>query len=195
MSRKEIIFASGNEHKIAEVSSMLGTVYVVRGLKEVGILEEIPETAPTLEGNASIKSHYLFDRLGCDCFSDDTGLEVEALGGAPGVVSARYAGEGKNSEENMALLLKNMEGITNRKARFRTVVSLIKNGTEHFFEGEVTGTIRTQKSGCEGFGYDPIFEPDGYSTTFAEMSMEEKNELSHRARAIQKLVNFLKNND
>lgn len=192
MSRKEIIFASGNEHKIAEVASMLGDTYVVRGLKEVGILEEIPETAETLEGNASIKSHYLFDRLGCDCFSDDTGLEVEALGGAPGVKSARYAGEGKNSEENMALLLKKMEGVTNRKAKFRTVVSLIQNGVEYLFEGEVCGTIRTTKSGCEGFGYDPIFEPEGYSTTFAEMSMDEKNKLSHRARAINKLVDFLK---
>lgn len=192
MSRKEIIFASGNEHKIAEVASMLGDTYVVRGLKEVGILEEIPETAETLEGNASIKSHYLFDRLGCDCFSDDTGLEVEALSGAPGVKSARYAGEGKNSEENMALLLKKMEGATNRKAKFRTVVSLIQNGTEHLFEGEVCGTICTTKSGSEGFGYDPIFEPEGYSTTFAEMSMDEKNRLSHRARAINKLVDFLK---
>lgn len=192
MNRKEIIFASGNPNKIKEVQAMLGEKYLVRGLKELGIEEDIPETAATIEGNASIKSHYLFDRLGCDCFSDDTGLEVEALGGEPGVYSARYAGEGKDAEDNMKLLLHKMEGLSNRRAKFRTVVSLIESGTEHLFEGEVKGTIRETKSGDEGFGYDPVFEPEGYSITFAEMLPEEKNKLSHRAKAIAKLVNYLK---
>lgn len=194
MGRKEIIFASGNRNKIAEVQSMLGDTYTVKGLKEIGIEEDIPETATTLEGNASIKSHYIVSKLGCDCFSDDTGLEVEVLGGEPGVKSARYAGEEKDSNDNMALLLQNMKGKTNRRARFRTVVSLIQNGEEHLFEGEVTGTIREVKSGSEGFGYDPLFQPDGYDITFAEMQMDEKNKLSHRARAISKLVDFLKKN-
>lgn len=191
MSRKEIIFASGNQNKITEVQAMLGESYHVLGLKDIGVTEDIAETADTLEGNASIKSRYIFDCKGCDCFSDDTGLEVEILGGAPGVHSARYAGEGKNNDDNMTLLLKKMEGAVNRNARFRTVVSLIKDGDEYFFEGEVKGTIRTSRSGNHGFGYDPIFEPEGYDVTFAEMSAAQKNELSHRARAIKKLVDFL----
>lgn len=192
MGRKEIIFASGNRNKVEEVQSMLGDRYTVKGLKEIGIEDDIPETAATLEGNASIKSHFVFSKFGCDCFSDDTGLEVEVLSGEPGVKSARYAGEGKDSNDNMTLLLQNMKGKTNRKARFRTVVSLIQNGEEYLFDGEVTGTIRETRSGNEGFGYDPLFQPDGYDITFAQMSMEEKNKLSHRARAIGKLVDFLK---
>lgn len=192
MSRKEIIFASANLNKIKEVQATLGDEYVVRGLKDVGVVEDIPETAATIEGNASIKSHYLFERLGCDCFSDDTGLEVEALGGEPGVYSARYAGHGRDSEDNIKLLLHRMEGVTNRQAKFRTVVSLIENGVEHLFEGEAIGTICLSRSGDDGFGYDPIFTPEGYDITFAQMSMEQKNKLSHRAKAIGKLVEFLK---
>lgn len=192
MSRKEIIFASANLNKIKEVQATLGDEYVVRGLKDVGVVEDIPETAATIEGNASIKSHYLFERLGCDCFSDDTGLEVEALGGEPGVYSARYAGHGRDAEDNIKLLLHRMEGVTNRQAKFRTVVSLIENGVEHLFEGEAIGAICLSRSGDDGFGYDPIFTPEGYDITFAQMSMEQKNKLSHRAKAIGKLVEFLK---
>lgn len=191
MASKDIIFASGNQNKIIEVQAMLGEAYRVRGLRDVGITEEIAETATTLEGNASIKSRYIFDKMGCDCFSDDTGLEVEILNGAPGVQTARYGGESKNDDDNIALLLKNMEGETNRNCRFVTVVSLIKDGQEYFFEGEVRGTIRTSRSGEKGFGYDSVFEPEGYSVTFAEMELQEKNSLSHRARAIAKLVEFL----
>lgn len=192
MSGKEIIFATSNSNKIREVQSMLGDSYVLRSSKDLGLTEEIPETCDTLQGNASQKSHYLYERYGCDCFADDTGLEVEALDLAPGVYSARYAGEGKSSEDNMTLLLKNMEGVQNRKARFRTVISLIQNGKEYFFEGKVEGTIREERCGSEGFGYDPLFEPEGFSITFAEMSLEQKNKLSHRGRAVEKLVNFLK---
>lgn len=189
---KEILFASGNEHKIKEIQAVLGSSYTIKGLKDIGFMDDIPETSPTLEGNARQKSMFLYDRLECDCFSDDTGLEVEVLSGAPGVLSARYAGEGKNSEDNITLLLKNMEGETNRKARFRTVVSLILAGKEYQFEGIVNGIIRTERSGSEGFGYDPVFEPEGHNVTFAEMPLEEKNSMSHRARAITKLVEFLK---
>ncbi len=191
-SKKEILFASANEHKIEEIASKLGDDYYVRGLISVGVTEDIPETASTLEGNASIKSHYLYNKLGLLCFSDDTGLEVEALGGEPGVLSARYAGEGKCSTDNIKLLLQKMEGVTNRKARFRTVISLIENGKEHLFEGIVNGTIIDNERGTEGFGYDPIFVPEGESLTFAEMSLEKKNSLSHRARATEKLINYLK---
>lgn len=190
---KEILFASGNINKIKEIQAMLGDLYCVKGLKDIGFTEEIEENAPTLEGNASIKSKYLFEKLGCDCFSDDTGLEVEILDNEPGVRSARYAGEGKNSEDNMDLLLKKLEGATNRNAQFRTVISLILDGKEYFFEGIVEGTINTERRGAEGFGYDPIFTPKGFGRTFAEMSSEEKNSMSHRGRAVEKLVNFLKN--
>lgn len=190
---KEILFASGNINKIKEIQEILGGGYIVKGLKDIGFTGEIVEDAPTLEGNASIKSKYLFERLGCDCFSDDTGLEVEALNNAPGVYSARYAGEGNNAENNMNLLLKNLEGETNRKAQFRTVISLILDGKEYFFEGIVKGTINTELHGDEGFGYDPIFTPEGFDRTFAQMSSEEKNSMSHRGRAIEKLVDFLKN--
>ena len=188
----EIIFATNNAHKLSEVQALLGDKFHLVTLRDCGITEDIPETADTLEGNASQKSHYLHDRVGKNCFADDTGLEVEALGGAPGVRSARYATDGHDFEANNRLLLKNLEGEANRKARFRTVISLILDGEEHLFEGIVEGRITESAAGCGGFGYDPLFIPDGYDCTFAEMSAEEKNAISHRGRAVQKLVEFLK---
>lgn len=188
----EIIFATNNAHKLSEAQALLGDEFRLVTPRDCGITEDIPETADTLDGNASQKSHYLHDRVGKNCFADDTGLEVEALGGEPGVRSARYATDGHDFEANNRLLLKNLEGVTNRKARFRTVISLILNGEEHLFEGIVEGRIAESAAGCGGFGYDPLFIPDGYDCTFAEMSADEKNAISHRGRAVQKLVKFLK---
>ena len=188
----EIIFATNNAHKLSEVQALLGDKFHLVTLRDCGITEDIPETASTLEGNASQKSHYLYDRVGKNCFADDTGLEVEALGGEPGVRSARYATDGHDFEANNRLLLKTLEGVANRKARFRTVISLILDGEEHLFEGVVEGRITESEAGCGGFGYDPLFIPDGYDCTFAEMSADEKNAISHRGRAVQKLVEFLK---
>lgn len=187
----KIIFATNNAHKLKEVQAVLGDGFTLVTPRECGVTEEIPEEQETLEGNASQKAHYLHDRTGCDCFADDTGLEVEALGGEPGVRSARYAGPGHDSERNMELLLRNMEGITDRRARFRTVISLILDGEEHLFEGIVGGVLLTVPRGTNGFGYDPIFVPDGYAETFAEMSDEAKNAISHRGRAVAKLAAFL----
>lgn len=192
---KKLIFATNNAHKLAEVSPLLEGKYEIVTLAEAGIREDIPETADTLEGNASLKSHYIHARLKADCFADDTGLEVEALGGEPGVWSARYAGPQHDSEANVALLLQRMEGQGNRRARFRTVISLILDGKEHLFEGEVPGRITETRSGAKGFGYDPVFMPDGYDITFAEMELDEKNRISHRARAVQKLIAFLNDAD
>ena len=188
----EIIFATNNAHKLSEVQAVLGDNFKLITPRDCGITEDIPETAATLEGNASQKSHYLHDRVGKNCFADDTGLEVEALGGEPGVRSARYATDGHDFEANNRLLLKNLEGVANRKARFRTVISLILDGEEHLFEGIVEGHIAESEAGCGGFGYDPLFVPEGYDCTFAEMSAEEKNAISHRGRAVQKLVAFLR---
>lgn len=187
----EIIFATNNAHKLSEVQALLEGQFALKTLREVGITEDIPETAATLEGNASQKSHYLYERIGKNCFADDTGLEVEALGGEPGVRSARYATDGHDFAANNRLLLRNLEGKENRRARFRTVISLILDGEEHLFEGVVEGHITEQEAGCEGFGYDPLFVPEGYDCTFAEMSAEQKNAISHRGRAVQKLVAFL----
>lgn len=189
----KIIFATNNKHKLKEVQAVLGDGYRLVTPSELGITEEIPEDRPTIEGNASQKSRYLYERTGDDCFADDTGLEVEALGGEPGVRSARYAGPGHDSERNIGLLLRNMKGATNRRARFRTVISLILDGEEHLFEGIVEGALLTAPRGTNGFGYDPIFVPDGYAETFAEMSDEAKNAISHRGRAVAKLAAFLKN--
>lgn len=189
----KIIFATNNKHKLKEVQAVLGDGYRLVTPSELGITEEIPEDRPTIEGNASQKSRYLYERTGDDCFADDTGLEVEALGGEPGVRSARYAGPGHDSERNMELLLRNMKGATNRRARFRTVISLILDGEEHLFEGIVEGALLTAPRGTNGFGYDPIFVPDGCAETFAEMSDEAKNAISHRGRAVAKLAAFLKN--
>ena len=188
----KIIFATNNLHKLREVAAMLGEDYQIVTPRDCGITEDIPETSATLEGNALQKARYLKERTGLDCFADDTGLEVEALGGAPGVHSARYATDGHDFKANNRLLLKNMEGTTNRRARFRTVVALIQNGEEHLFEGIVEGEIALSESGCEGFGYDPLFHPEGSPLSFAQMSAEAKNEISHRGRAVKQLVDFLK---
>lgn len=186
-----IIFATNNAHKLAEVQAVLGEGYELLTPRDCGITEEIPEEQPTLEGNASQKAHYLFDRTGRDCFADDTGLEVEALGGAPGVHSARYATDSHDFAANNRLLLENLAGKENRRARFRTVISLILGGEEHLFEGIVEGRIIEQESGHQGFGYDPLFIPDGYDKTFAQMTTDEKNAVSHRARAVRKLAAYL----
>lgn len=187
----KLLFATNNAHKLAEVQAVLGDAYTLLTPRDCGITEEIPETQPTLEGNASQKAHYLFDRTGTDCFADDTGLEVEALDGAPGVHSARYATDGHDFAANNRLLLRNLEGQQNRRARFRTVVCLLLDGEEHLFEGVVEGRIIASETGHEGFGYDPLFIPDGFDKTFAQMSTDEKNAVSHRARAVRKLVEFL----
>lgn len=187
----KLYFATNNIHKLKEVQEVVGDSFQIESMRSLGINEDIPEDQQTLEGNALQKTRFLYDRTGESCFADDTGLEVDALNGAPGVYSARYAGEAKNSLDNMALLLKNMSGIQNRKARFRTVIALILDGKEYLFEGIVNGTITEEPRGTAGFGYDPLFVPDGYSTTFAEMDSEAKNAISHRGRAVEKLAAFL----
>lgn len=187
----KIIFATNNAHKLSEVQAVLGDRFELVTPRMCGIEEEIPETADTLEGNAAQKVHYLYDRTGLDCFADDTGLEVEALDGAPGVHSARYATDGHDFAANNRLLLKNLEGNENRRARFRTVICLIEGGVEHRFEGIVEGRIIDHEAGSEGFGYDPLFVPDGFDRTFAEMTGEEKNTISHRGRAVRKLVEYM----
>ena len=187
----KIVFATNNAHKLSEVSAVLGNAFELVTLRDVGITEDIPETGATLDENASIKAHYVYERTGLNCFADDTGLEVEALGGAPGVHSARYATDGHDFAANNRKLLRELEGKVNRKARFRTVISLIVDGVERQVEGIVEGEITTSESGAEGFGYDPLFMPEGYDRTFAEMSAEEKNAISHRGRAVAKLVEML----
>lgn len=187
----KIIFATNNAHKLSEVQAVLGDGYELITPRQCGIDEEIPETAETLEGNARQKARYLFERTGLDCFADDTGLEVEALNGAPGVHSARYATDGHDFAANNRLLLKNLAGEENRRARFRTVICLIEQGKEHLFEGIVEGRIIDHEAGSEGFGYDPLFVPEGFDRTFAEMSAEQKNGISHRGRAVRKLVDYL----
>jgi XTP/dITP diphosphohydrolase len=188
---KELVFATNNNHKLEEIRAVVGNKFNILSLRDIGCFEDIPETAETLEGNASLKSGYVQTHFGKDCFADDTGLEIEALGGAPGVYSARYAGPGHDHQKNMDKVLHEMTGIEHRAARFRTVISLILAGREYQFEGIVTGTIRHERSGSQGFGYDPIFQPDGFTTTFAEMDLDAKNQVSHRARATQKLLAFL----
>ncbi len=178
-----------------EVQALLGDQLEIVSLKELGFEGDIPETGKTLAENASQKSHFIYDRYGLDCFADDTGLEVDALGGAPGVFSARYAGEKASYGENVTKLLKELEGKPDRKARFKTVVSLILDNKEYLFEGSVEGRILTQRTGNAGFGYDPVFLPNGYSDSFAEMSSELKNRISHRGIAMQKLVAFLTSKD
>lgn len=190
---RKLIFATNNAHKLGEVQALLGDAFELVTLRQCGITEDIPETADTLEGNALQKARYVYEKTGLDCFADDTGLEVDALGGAPGVHSARYATDGHDFAANNRLLLKNLEGETDRTARFRTVIALIIDGVEYTFEGRVEGTIASSESGSEGFGYDPLFVPSGEIITFAQMSAEAKNAISHRGRAVAKLVNFLKN--
>ena len=188
----KIVFATNNAHKLSEVKAVLGEGFELVTLREVGITEEIPETGATLEENASQKARYVYDRTGLDCFADDTGLEVEALDGRPGVRSARYAGEGHDFKANNRKLIAELEGKENRRARFRTVISLIRGGVEQQVEGIVRGVIATEESGTEGFGYDPLFIPEGSDVTFAEMSAEAKNAISHRGRAVAALVKILK---
>ena len=189
----EIVFATNNAHKLREVQAVLGDGFTLSTPRDCGITEEIPEEQETLEGNASQKARYIHDRTGRNCFADDTGLEVAALGGAPGVHSARYATDGHDFAANNRLLLKNLEGVTDRRARFRTVISLILDGEEHLFEGIVEGHIAQCASGSEGFGYDPLFIPEWSAKTYAEMDPAEKNALSHRGRAVRKLAEFLHN--
>ena len=188
----DIIFATHNLNKAEEVSAILGPDYHVKNLREIGC-PEIPETADTLQGNALQKAQYVFDHYHVNCFADDTGLEVEALDGRPGVYSARYAGEGCSYQDNVLKMLEEMRGVTNRKACFKTVIALILDGKKYFFEGRVDGVIMTEQHGTDGFGYDPIFKPLGFRQTYAEMSLLSKNTISHRARAMQQLKEFLAN--
>jgi XTP/dITP diphosphohydrolase len=187
-----LVFVTNNQHKLTELQHIAGNSVELLSLKDIGCREDIPETDTTLEGNASIKAFHVYRNYGYNCFADDTGLEVEALDGEPGVYSARYAGEAKDAGANMDKLLQQLNGIKNRKARFRTVISLVIDGREIRFEGIVDGTILEEKRGKEGFGYDPVFMPEGCTKTFAEMGPDEKNKISHRARAAQKLVAWLK---
>ena len=189
--KKKFVFATNNAHKLEEVTAILGDKIELLSMKDIHCHADIPETADTLEGNALLKARYIFENYNMDCFADDTGLEVEALNGAPGVYSARYAGDAHNSEANMRKLLQDMEGIENRKAQFRTVFALIINGKEHLFEGIVKGEITKPRCGSSGFGYDPVFIPEGYTQTYAEMGNTLKNKISHRALATNKLCNFL----
>ncbi|MGB0403419.1 MAG: RdgB/HAM1 family non-canonical purine NTP pyrophosphatase [Salibacteraceae bacterium] len=188
---KEIIFATNNAHKLREVQTLLGNKFELLSLKDIGFNEEIPETQPTIEGNATQKAEYIFNRYKKTVFADDTGLEIEALNGEPGVYSARYAGLECSFEDNCNKVLKNLEGVSNRKARFKTVISYLENGKEIQFEGIVNGVILENYHGEKGFGYDPIFLPDGHKESFAEMTLEQKNAISHRGLAVQKLVNHL----
>ena len=187
----ELIFATNNLHKLSEIQSIVGKTFTIKSLHEIGCTEDIPETAPTLEGNALLKAQYIFNKFGKNCFADDTGLEIEALDGRPGVFSARYATNGHDFEANIDKVLEELSETTNRKARFRTVIALILDGAVHYFEGIVNGEIIAERKGEKGFGYDPVFLPDGYEQTFAEMPLDEKNKISHRARAVIKLVDFL----
>lgn len=188
---KTLVFATNNQHKLEEVRNIVSEKVRLVSLAEIGCREDIPETADTLEGNALIKARYIRQHYGYDCFADDTGLEVEALHYAPGVYSARYAGPGHDAEANMQKLLREMEGKTNRKARFHTVIALTLDGKESLFDGIINGTITSEKRGDSGFGYDPVFLPDGYTQTFAELGNETKNQISHRALAVRRLADFL----
>ena len=187
----KLCFATNNAHKSKEIQALLGDHFSLVTLNEIGCTEEIPETRDTIEGNSLQKAEYVWDNFNINCFADDTGLEVEALDGEPGVLSARYAGPQRNADDNMNLLIEKLTSHTNRNARFKTVITLVIDGRYHQFEGAVEGTIIFEKRGAQGFGYDPIFLPHGHDRTFAEMTMEEKSKLSHRAIAFVKLVNFL----
>lgn len=188
----KIVFATNNAHKLSEVAQVVGDKFELVTLRECGITEDIPENEPTLEGNTLAKARYVYSRTGLNCFADDTGLEVDALNGEPGVRSARYATDGHDDEANKRLLLERMQGVESRAAQFRTAVALIVDGKEYLFEGIVRGDIACEEHGAGGFGYDPLFLPEGGALTFAEMSAEAKNEISHRGRAVRKLAEFLK---
>jgi XTP/dITP diphosphohydrolase len=188
---RKLIFATNNKHKLGEVREMLDGKVGIVSLEEAGLSGEIPETADTLQGNALQKAQWVWERTHCDCFADDTGLEVDALDGAPGVYSARYAGEHCSFDDNVNKLLKALDGETNRKAQFRTVICLIEDGEPRYFEGKVEGVILTERYGKEGFGYDPIFMPDHFAVSFAEMPLEVKNMISHRGMAVKRLTEYL----
>lgn len=187
----KLTFASGNLNKVKEIAAIVPSVVQLNGLQDIGCFEDIPETAATIAGNALQKARYVYEKYGVNCFADDTGLEIAALNGAPGVYSARYAGEQKDAKANMAKVLNELQGNSNRKARFVTVIALIMDGNEQLFEGIVNGEILEAETGNRGFGYDPIFRPDGHSKSFAEMELSEKNNISHRALAVNKLVEYL----
>ena len=192
MIKRKLVFATNNAHKLEEVAAILGDQVELLSLNDIGCQADIPETAETLEGHALLKSSYIYKNYHLDCFADDTGLEVEALNGAPGVYSARYAGgEGHDAQANMLKLLHELDGKENRKAQFRTAISLILDGKEYLFEGVIKGEIIKEKRGDSGFGYDPVFMPEGYDRTFAELGNDIKNQISHRALAVQKLCEFL----
>ncbi|HPD59689.1 MAG TPA: non-canonical purine NTP diphosphatase [Paludibacteraceae bacterium] len=188
---EKLVFATNNLHKLQEVKAILDGKVQIQSLSEIGCLDEIPETADTLEGNALLKAKFVYDRFQLDCFADDTGLEIEALGGEPGVFSARYAGLEHDSYKNRMKVLRLMEQQTNRKAQFRTVIALVLQGKEYLFEGKVEGIITREPRGEGGFGYDSIFVPNGYEQTFAELSAEQKNQISHRAHAVKKFADFI----
>ena len=188
----QLVFASNNANKIKEIQILLPNTIQVISLSDIGCYEEIPETAATIEGNAILKANYVTQKYGYNCFADDTGLEVETLNGEPGVYSARYAGEQKNPDDNMDKLLGNLEGKSNRNAQFKTVIALNLNGKQHLFTGIIKGTIINDKLGNQGFGYDPIFQPEGYQHTFAQLSLQEKATISHRGLATKQLLDFLK---
>ena len=190
MKVNKIVFATGNPNKLKEINSAINCFKIV-GLKDLGITEEIPETGDTLMKNALQKAKYVYDKTGFDCFSDDTGLEIEALNYHPGVYSAMYAGPDCNAEDNIQKVLLELDKTPNRNAQFKTVIALILNGKEHFFEGAIKGVILKEKAGVDGFGYDPIFRPTGYEESFAEMTIDQKNEISHRGLAVKKLITFL----
>ncbi len=189
----KLVFSSNNKNKIAEIQQQVGSQFEIVSLEDIGCFVDIPETSETIEGNAILKANYVTENFGLSCFADDTGLEIESLNYEPGVYSARYAGEQKNAEDNMNLVLQKLANETNRNAQFKTVIALNINNQQHLFEGIVKGGITLEKSGNKGFGYDPIFQPEGFSTTFAEMTMEQKSIISHRGIAVQKLIKFLSN--
>ena len=189
----KIVFATNNKNKILEVQQLLPPTIEIVSLESIGCFEEIPETANTIEGNAVMKANYVTQKYGYDCFADDTGLEVEALNGAPGVYSARYAGEQRSAEDNMNKLLDSLSNETNRNAQFKTVIALNCNGQQHLFTGIAPGKITLERAGNQGFGYDPIFQPEGFEATFAQLSLEEKGAISHRGKATALLIAFLKN--
>lgn len=190
--KRKLVFATNNAHKLEEVKEVVGDNFDILSLKDIGCHEDIEEPGETLEENALIKARYVKEKYGYDCFGDDTGLEADALDGAPGVYSARYAGGDHDAKANMKKLLKELDGVTNRKAQFRSVIVLILDGKEYMFEGKIEGAIITEEKGSAGFGYDPIFQPDGYTETFAQLGMDVKNNISHRALATKALCEFLK---
>ncbi|KIC03604.1 deoxyribonucleotide triphosphate pyrophosphatase [Flavobacterium sp. JRM] len=187
----DLVFASNNKNKILEIQSILDGSIKILSLEDIGCHEDIPETADTIEGNAILKADYVTKKYGYDCFADDTGLEISALNGEPGVYSARYAGEQRNSDDNMNKVLNGLNNVSNRKAHFKTVIALNLNGKQHLFTGIADGSITQEKKGDQGFGYDPIFQPEGYEETFAELPLTVKNKISHRGKATQQLIDFL----